>query len=305
MRRTFAWTEKNYNKALKVRKVVKDLADYLPLTLRQVYYRLVAAEVIKNTRSQYTMLSVLIKNMRLRGHLSWDDITDRTRRVTDKKGWTDKKGFLDAWASQVLSGYSRCLVQEQEKYIELWVEKDALSTVFERVAWPYCIRAVVCKGYQSVSFIRGYYDRALKAMEKGQMPVILYFGDFDPSGVQMFKATQETLESDMGLFDVEYKRIALNYEDIIEHELPNNPDAVKKTDTRYKAFVEEYGAYAVELDALHPATLKQIAVEAVEAELDMELFEQQKELEAFDIADVEAIRADVSEYIKKRMYRNK
>lgn len=301
MRRNFSWTESNTQKAMHVQRVIKELEGYLPLTLRQIYYRLVAAETIQNTRSQYNMLSMLVKNMRLAKRISWDSITDRTRRVTDKKGWTDKEEFMDAWADQVLSGYSRCLVQEQEKYIELWVEKDALSTVFERVAWPYCIRVVVCKGYQSVSFIRGYYERALKAMEKGQIPVILYFGDFDPSGVQMFKATQETLESDMGLFDVVYKRIALNYEDIIKHELPNNPDAVKKTDTRYKAFVNEYGAYAVELDAIHPATLKKIAVKAVEAELDMELFEQQKELEVYDIADVEAIRADVSEYIKKRM----
>jgi hypothetical protein len=46
-------------------KVVKELKEYWPLTLRQIYYRLVAAGHLENTRSKYNDLSNLIKHMRL------------------------------------------------------------------------------------------------------------------------------------------------------------------------------------------------------------------------------------------------
>jgi hypothetical protein len=239
--------------------------------------------------------------MRHDGMLKWEVLVDRNRRVSDKRGWTDRIDFANAWTDEVLTGYNRCLVQGQDKYVEIWVEKDALSTVFERVAWPYCIRVVVCRGYQSVTFIKNYRDRALKAINQGQTPVILYFGDFDPSGVQMFEATQETLERSMGLSWVLYKRIALNWGDIIEHNLIHNPDAIKPKDTRAKSFIDKYGPCAVELDALHPGILKQLATDAVENEFDMELFEEQREIEAMEREKVESLKEDVQQFIRERM----
>ena len=297
MRKTFSWTNKNKEKAKRVKEVIEDLKDYLPLTLRQLYYRLVAAETIQNKRSRYTMLSKLVKNMRLAGLMSWNDITDRTRRLTDINGYMNKKDFIDIEVNNFLKYYSRNLTQGQNKMIELWVEKDALATIFEDVALEYSIRAVVCRGYQSTSFIKNYYDRAVSALADGKQPVILYFGDFDPSGIQMFEATKESLESEMGLYGVEYKRIALNINDIKNYKLPNEPEAVKKTDTRYNKFVEKYGLYAVELDALHPSTLKKIAVDAVEMEFDMEIFEREKEKQALDFIDIEVIRKDVLKHM--------
>ncbi len=70
-------------------------------------------------------------------------------------------------------------------------------------------------------------------MKIGQRPVILYFGDFDPSGVQMLEATEETLRKDMVLGQLDVRRIALNMDDIERYNLPNNPDAVKKSDRCY------------------------------------------------------------------------
>ena len=56
MARIISWTKKRKEQANKIMEVVEDLEDYFPLTLRQVYYRLVAAEIIKNTRSKYNDL---------------------------------------------------------------------------------------------------------------------------------------------------------------------------------------------------------------------------------------------------------
>lgn len=297
MTRSISWTKNRKQQADNILDVVEDLHDYYPLTLRQVYYRLVAAQVIENTKSKYNDLSKVIKQMRLDKMLPWDVIEDRTRRVSGKRGYTDAGEYLrEKVDSMGYTGFSRCMVQGQEKYIEIWVEKDALSRVFEDVAWDYCIRCVTCKGYQSISFLKAYRERAQKALDNNQEPVVLYFGDFDPSGVQMFEAAQNSLENDFGIHGVRYKRIALNLEDIKNYNLPNDPEAVKKTDKRYQAFVDQYGEYAVELDALHPRELKTIAVEAVEGELDMEVAQYQIELGEKDFETVSKFQLKIKKY---------
>jgi len=260
-------------------EIVNELREYWPLTLRQIYYRLVAARCIENTRSQYTDLSVLVKQMRLDDWLPWEVLEDRVRRVTYKRGWEDHNEFLEAYIEQFLEGYERCYVQGQERYVELWCEKDALSQVFEKVAYPYCIRAVTCRGYQSITFLDDFRRRAQDAMDQSQTPVILYFGDLDPSGVQMLEATKQTLEDEMKLWGVEYHRVALTPDQVAAFNLPNDPSAVKTTDKRYKSYARRFGDIAVELDALHPKTLRELAVEAIERQFDMELFRVQLEVE--------------------------
>lgn len=191
------------------------------------------------------------------------------------------------------------MVQGQKKYIEIWVEKDALSRVFEDVAWDYCLRCVTCKGYQSISFLKAYAERAERAIMKGQEPVVLYFGDFDPSGVQMFEAAQNSLENDFDIHGARYERVSLNLEDIHDYNLPNNPDAVKKTDRRYQAFVDQYGEYAVELDALHPRELKRIAVDAVQNKLDMQMASEQVAVEKKDKIKINLFNQKLKVYAEK------
>ncbi|RJR26566.1 MAG: hypothetical protein C4582_01515 [Desulfobacteraceae bacterium] len=278
-RRKWSWTDKRTLQGNAVIEVANDLVDYWPLTLRQIYYRLVAAGHIENTRSKYKDLSKLIKHMRLSDWLPWEVLEDRGRHVTDKKGFTDHQEFLTEQVDGFLEGYSRCLVQDQPAYVELWYEKDALARVFDDVVWPYCIRSVACKGYQSITFLDSFRRRALEAQKRGQIPVILYFGDCDPSGIQMFQATQQTLREEMNLANIQCKRIALTPEQVNLFNLPVDPGAVKLTDSRYKKYVSQYGHLAVELDALHPGKLIELAEQAIQAEFDMTLFNENKIIE--------------------------
>lgn len=263
-------------------EVVRELKDYWPLTLRQIYYRLVAAGHLENTRSKYNDLSNLIKHMRLDEWLPWEVLEDRVRRVSAKRGWEDHNEFMEAHVDDFLEGYERCYVQDQERYVELWTEKDALSQVFEKVAYPYCIRAVTCRGYQSITFLDGFRRRARAAQNRSQIPVILYFGDMDPSGYQMLEAIRQTLEDEMDLLGVEYHRVALTPDQIMDYELPHDPQAVKITDKRYRKYVQRFGDLAVELDALHPKVLRELAVEAIESHFDMDLFREQMEVEQLE-----------------------
>jgi len=296
-RRMWAWTELQLERAENVKTVTNELHSYWPLTLRQIYYQLVSKGHIKNTRSQYNMLSKLIKWMRIDEMLSWNALEDRSRTITNKRGFDNLSEFINQETFNFLCGYTRCLIQNQSKHIEVWTEKDALLRIFKEVVYPYCIRAVVCRGYSSVTFIADFYKRADKAIMQGKQPIVLYFGDLDPSGVQMLEATVETLEDELDLYGVEFKRIGLNPEHIKQYNLPTDPTAAKTTDPRYKKYVERYGKVAVELDALHPANLKDMIRQSIESEIDMDLFDEQQDREGEDEDKLDEIRDKVHDAI--------
>ncbi len=216
------------------------------------------------------MLSSLLKWARINGYISWNDIEDRVRAYHDLTGWDSSEDFKSQSVKQFLTGYRRDLLQTQEKYIEIWIEKDALSTVFTKVAEPYTVSVVVCRGFSSVSFLKDYKDRLQYYMDKE--PVLLYFGDFDPSGVEMLTAMQTTLREELNVDNITFKRVALQKEDIVNYQLPHSPDALKKTDTRAAKHIEQYGELAVELDALRPDVLEQKIKAAIEGELNMEAY---------------------------------
>ena len=270
-RRPFKWTAKQLDKLNKVKVVLDELREYKPLTLRQIYYQLVGKDYIENNKSQYTMLSGLLKWARIEGHIGWDDIEDRVRVFHNGAGWSNNEQFIEQELRNFLAGYKRDLLQTQDKYIEIWIEKDALSSIFKRVTLPYCISTVVCRGFNSVSFLNDFKNRLVNYEDKE--PVMLYFGDFDPSGVEMLESIETTLIDELGVNSLEFKRVALTEEDIYKYKLPHNPDALKKTDTRAKKHLEAFGELAVELDALKPDVLEQKIRDAIERELDVNTFE--------------------------------
>jgi hypothetical protein len=301
MRRKWVWTDHQVRKAADVQHVVEELKPYWPLTLRQVYYRLVSAQKIKNNRSEYNMLSKLVKWMRIDDYLSWNVLEDRSRSISQKRGYEDVQEYVDTELRYFLNGYERCLVQGQENYVEVWTEKDALSRIFEDVTYPYCIRTVVCRGYKSVTFIADFYKRAAAAMEQGQRVIVLYYGDLDPSGVQMLEATGETLENELGLEGVDFRRMALTPAQVERYRLPTDPEAVKLTDTRYKSYVKEYGELSVELDSLDPSILSRIVRRDIEGVIDVDLFHEQKGLEMEDRNKIKGLRVEVMDFINQKV----
>jgi hypothetical protein len=298
--RTWSWTSFRTKQARGVQQICKGLDEYWPLTLRQVFYQLVN-KGMENSKSKYTDLSQLVKFMRLDHYLSWNVIQDESRTLVEKRGFTDVGEFIQQETEYFLDGYTRCLVSDQEQYVELWCEKHTLRKIIEAAAWPYCVRCVFSIGFQSTTFLHEYRTRANRAIERQQQPVILYLGDFDPSGLCMLDAITHTLRNEMDLSEVKVKRIGLNWDQVENHNLPANFTAIKKGDTRAKKFREQYGDHGVELDALHPETLKQITIEAIENEFDMDLFEEQQEIERGEQEKIEQLRCRVQAIIREEM----
>ncbi len=290
-------TKNQLNKLKKIQAILQELNEYKPLTLRQVYYQMVGKGYIENKTSEYVMLSNILKWARIAGHIDWNDIEDRVRAFHNLTGWQDHNNFIDYELYNFLKGYRRDLLQSQEKYIELWIEKDALSSIFTKAAIDYGVPVVVCRGFSSISFLNDFRDRLLR---QDKVPVMLYFGDFDPSGMEMLESMKITLSQELDIQGIEFKRIALLKDDIKKYRLPHNPKAIKETDTRTAKHIEKYGELAVELDALRPDVLVKKIQAAIENEIDIDLFKAEIRKQEKEIDKLNRLKSEITKSIKGR-----
>lgn len=292
-RKRISWTPHRSEQLAQIREVLEEWRDYLPMTLRQVYYQLVGKGYLENKRSTYSDLSGVIKWARLDGLIGWNVIEDRTRSLNQRHYHDSKEAFVEGEKRLFLKGYSRNLLTGQQNYIEVWIEKDALSSLFERICDKYMIPVVVCRGFSSVSYIRDFVVRANERRESGQDITMIYFGDFDPSGMEMLESMKITIEEEFEFPGINYRRVGLLKDDIYQYNLPHSPKALKESDSRAEKFIREYGRYAVELDALRPDVLSGKLREAIEYELDMTTFEKQVEIYQKELDELKEIRERV------------
>jgi len=153
------------------------------LSLRQLYYQLVSRDIIPNKQAEYAKLSTLLKEGRMAGIVDWAAIEDRTRQPYSPAAFDSPEEILDIAIRQ----FQLPRQAGQSQYVEVWVEKDALSGVLKRVTAPYHVPILVNKGYGSASAMFDAYERFRKAIKAGQKCTILYLGDYDPSGIDMIR----------------------------------------------------------------------------------------------------------------------
>lgn len=161
------------------------------LTLRQLYYQLVSRDIIPNKTTEYSKLSTLLKEGRMGGIVDWAAIEDRLRKPYTPASFDSPRDILRAAIAQ----YQKPRLEGQQNYIEVWVEKDALSGVLKRVTSKYHVPILVNRGYSSASSMFDSYERFAGPIKSGRKCFILYLGDFDPSGVDMIRDVKDrTLE---------------------------------------------------------------------------------------------------------------
>jgi hypothetical protein len=253
-------------------------AQGFDLTLRQLYYQCVTRLIIPNKFTEYKRLGDTITDARYAGLIDWDSISDRGRALEAVGHWADVPDMiLAAYQSHRLEKW-----QDQPHWVEVWIEKDALSGVFEPVCQRLDVPYFACKGYTSASEM---YKAAVRLMEKAdrdQRPVILHFGDHDPSGVDMTRdiaaRLTEFMEHD-GYDGPEVIRCALSLDQVARYQIPENP--VKLSDGRAQKYITRYGTESSwELDALDPAVLTALVEDHVAEWRDEEKWDAMVEREA-------------------------
>lgn len=188
----------------------------------------------------------------------------------------------------------------QTTSLELWTEKDALSGILRRTTEKYHIQLVVNKGYTSSSAIYDAYRRSLYQIVAGNKVTILYFGDHDPSGLDMVRDIRERLEfmflngrhsdffEDRDISDCfEVLPIGLTMDQIKEFNLPPNP--TKLTDSRADKYIRKFGKTCWEVDALKPQTLTKIVEENILDIIDIDQFEKMIAIENTGIKELKNI----------------
>jgi hypothetical protein len=181
---------------------------------------------------------------------------------------------LADFTQSIRRAYRRDVWDSQPGLVECWVEKDALSGIFEDILRAYGVTLCVGRGYDG-------WDSLHNAAERygtGEGVTVLYFGDFDPSGEDMVRSLRDRLE-ELGCTP-DIVKCALTEDDVTRYNLP--PDFAKKSDTRTPAFVAKYGDVAVELDALPVDVLRDRIQQELEARMDLAALEEVRELENSD-----------------------
>lgn len=229
------------------------------LSLRQLYYQLVARDYIPNSVKSYKRIGNLVSEARLAGLLDWAMIEDRGRETVIPTAWRSPAEIVRAAASQ----FRVDRWEGQPCYVEVMVEKDALSGVLEPVCRELHVRFTANKGYSSSSAMYEAGKRIARMARQAEEVHLFYLGDHDPSGIDMTRDITERL----GLFTGGYidpmnvRRLALNYDQVEQWQPPENP--AKETDSRYEMYVHQFGESSWELDAVEPRTLAELVRSAI------------------------------------------
>lgn len=265
----------------RVNSIVEEYeAQGYELTLRQVYYQLVARGFIPNNERSYKNLGNLINDGRLAGLIDWYAIVDRTRNLRGNSHWDSPSEVIDsARYSYMLDRW-----ESQPNYVEVWVEKDALIGIVSQICRKLDVPHFSCRGYTSQSEMWSAAQRFIRQNHK-ESRTIIHLGDHDPSGIDMTRDIQERM--DMFGADVYVKRVALTMEQIETFNPPPNP--TKLSDARANGYIETYGHECWELDALEPKVITELIRNEVTALCDEQLFAEVENKEKSDKTNIELI----------------
>lgn len=270
----------DYNPRTKTRALLEQVDDVLstyeaelPLTLRQVFYRLVGAYDYPKDENAYERLTEHLGKARRARVIPFEYIRDDGTTKLAPMEFASPEEILER-AKQLADEGQGIRLEGQERWVEVWCEAAGMAPQLHRAVQEYGVTVYSSGGFESLTV---KYEAAQRISGREVPTVVVQVGDHDPSGLTIFEAAAE----DVAAFaaeeagEVEFKRAAVTPEQIGRHNLPTAPP--KKADKR-KAWTE--GDQTVQAEALPPDVLSMEVRHAVESELDMDAFETAKSGEA-------------------------
>jgi hypothetical protein len=256
-----------------IRAAICDVVDeHRPMTVRQVFYQMAVRGVVpKQERRGYQTVQRLLVEMRRSGRVDYEDIVDSSRTVRRPTTFDSMEDALLDTADM----YRRGLWGDTGVYVQIWLEKEALTGVLWDVTDQWDVPLWVSRGYGSISYLHIAAKYVAQALSHGRTVYIYNVGDHDPSGVNAWHKLQETLTEFAGQSEaLNFERLAVTPEQIERWNLPSRP--TKSSDTRTKTWE---GGESVEVDAIPPRQLKAIVQQAIERHISSYELERIKQLE--------------------------
>lgn len=180
-----------------------------PMTVRQVFYQATVLGLVEKTEGGYDKVSDDLRIMRRSGRLPYGWLVDNTRWQRRPRTFLD----IDQALEDTARFYRKSLWTDADSYVEIWLEKDALSGVVVPVTAAYDVPLMVARGYASLTFLHS----AAQAIANCGVPAYIYhLGDYDPSGQDAARAIEQSLREMAPGAEIHFKRIAVMPEQIRE-----------------------------------------------------------------------------------------
>jgi hypothetical protein len=225
-----------------------------------VFYQGTVQGLVPKTEQGYGIVKNDLTIMRRARMLPYDWLADNTRWQRRPNTFSG----IEAALKDTAAFYRKSLWDDADSYVEIWLEKDALSGVVYPVTELNDVALMVARGYSSLSFLYS----AAEYIGSLEVPAFIYhLGDFDPSGVNAGEKIEETLREMAPAAEIYFQRLAVTPEQIQQWNRPTRP--TKTTDSRAKRFGSDI---SVELDAIEPNQLREIVRDAIEQHLPPEQF---------------------------------
>ena len=231
----------------RIRRMIQEVLEEIqPATVRQVFYQLVGRGVVAKTEMEYKSTVIrLLTEMRRAGEIPFGWIADSTRWMRKPRSYSSLTDML----TESQQFYRRALWDDQDAYVEVWLEKDALAGVLYDVTSEFDVPLMVTRGYPSLSYL---YDAAEAIAGTDKPTFLYYFGDYDPSGLDITRTVERGIREFAPDSEIHFERVAVTREQIQWWSLPTRP--TKQTDTRSKNFEGE----SVEVDSIPPDMLRNL-----------------------------------------------
>ena len=261
-----------------VKQILDEYRDHLPLTGRQIFYRMVAAYGYPKTESAASNLAEHLTRARRAEMIPFEHIRDDGMSVMAHAHYADENEFYKHIHDEG-SAYERDKLARQKMNIRVYCEAAGMMPQLKRVCQPYSIPVYSCSGFDSVSAKYELKESCWRAfVYHGRPTVILHLGDYDPSGESIFN---DGLVEDVHAFlerDVPHKdpsevaifeRVALKPEHIERFNLPTAPP--KSSDSRTKNW---QGEATCQLEALPPDVLAGLLDATIKTYINLAVYEQ-------------------------------
>lgn len=258
------------------------LDEIQPTTIRSVCYQLFIRKLISSmAKSNTNKVGSQLVWAREQGLLSWQWIVDETREAERIASWNKPEEIIKSAVKQYRKNYWT----DQPNRVEVWSEKGTIRGTLAPILNEYGVTFRVMHGYGSATTLHSIADETRQS-EKPM--IILYVGDYDPSGLHM---SEIDLPRRLELYNgkATIKRVALDKSDVTDTGLPSFEAESKSKDPRYKWFVKNYGKQAWELDALSPVILRQRVESEILNLIDIGAWEHAKKIESAEIESMSGI----------------
>jgi hypothetical protein len=266
-----------------VQEVLEEYRNYLPMTARQIFYRLVGVYGYPKTEAKYDSLTEVLVRARRAKMIPFEHIRDDGISVVDHAHYADENDFI-RHIHEEGKAYKRDKLARQKIDMRVYCEAAGMMPQLERVCEPFSIPVYSCSGFDSLSGKYELKEACWRAYtHRGRRTVILHLGDYDPSGESIFN---DGLVEDIHAFlaeDVSHKephevaafeRVALTAEQVETFNLPTEPP--KATDSRTKNW---QGEAACQLEALPPDVLAGLLDATIKTHLNLAVYEQDLQAE--------------------------